>query len=167
MSADDPRETATTGIRFLRHLLDRLEALDGEAAPWEATARLRTVITQRLTVLTETDTDTGAPEHAPILRTGGPARSPSNYIGCGDPGPGPRSPSSAAINTRGTSARSVAVTPSYTTTATTAGGHRCWCRCGSSNPCTRTTAPPGGDRARLVSPSPSDSAATGTASRCC
>lgn len=61
MSADDPRETATTGIRFLRHLLDRLETLDGEAAPSESIARLRAVITRRLTALT--DTDTGAPEH--------------------------------------------------------------------------------------------------------
>ncbi|MFI6956453.1 hypothetical protein ACIBJI_23625 [Nocardia sp. NPDC050408] len=68
MSADDPRETATTGIRFLRHLLDRLEALDGEAAPWEGIARLRAVITRRLTVLT--DTDTGAPEHGTDIAHG-------------------------------------------------------------------------------------------------
>lgn len=68
MSADDPRETATTGIRFLRHLLDRLEALEGEAAPWEAIARLRAVITRRLTVLT--DTDTGPLEHGTDIAHG-------------------------------------------------------------------------------------------------
>ncbi|WP_043736966.1 hypothetical protein [Nocardia asiatica] len=55
MSADNPRETATIQIRFLRHLLDRLDTLAGEASPWEGIRRLRTVIAQRLTVITETE----------------------------------------------------------------------------------------------------------------
>lgn len=60
MSADDPPETATIQIRFLRHLLDRLETLAGEASPWDGIRRLRTVIAQRLTVITEAEP--GGPE---------------------------------------------------------------------------------------------------------
>ncbi|MFF0532844.1 hypothetical protein ACFYT3_31275 [Nocardia amikacinitolerans] len=58
MGVDDPRETATIQIRFLRHLLDRLEALAGESAPWEGITRLHAVINARLSVLT----DSGPPE---------------------------------------------------------------------------------------------------------
>ncbi|MEU6190776.1 hypothetical protein [Nocardia sp. NPDC047038] len=57
MSADDPRETAAIQIRFLRHLLDRLDALAGEASPWEGIRRLRRVIARRLTVITDTEPD--------------------------------------------------------------------------------------------------------------
>ncbi|WP_063047734.1 hypothetical protein [Nocardia pseudovaccinii] len=61
MSADDRRETATIQIRFLRHLLDRLDTLASEASPWEGIRRLRVVIAQRLTVITDTEpADRGA-----------------------------------------------------------------------------------------------------------
>ncbi|WP_216917417.1 hypothetical protein [Nocardia noduli] len=55
MSADDPRETATIQIRFLRHLLDRLDALAEQASPWDGIRRLREVIAVRLSVITDTE----------------------------------------------------------------------------------------------------------------
>jgi hypothetical protein len=55
VSADDPREMATIQIRFLHHLLDRLETLAGDTSPWEGIRRLRGVIAQRLTIITEVE----------------------------------------------------------------------------------------------------------------
>ncbi|WP_433194400.1 hypothetical protein ACQP1G_37435 [Nocardia sp. CA-107356] len=46
---------AQTQIRFLRHVLDRLDTLMRDAAPWDGLRRLRAVIAQRVTVLADTD----------------------------------------------------------------------------------------------------------------
>ncbi|MGS2807748.1 MULTISPECIES: hypothetical protein [Nocardia] len=51
----DPREAATIQIRFLRHLLDRLDVLADQASPWEGIRRLRGVIAARLAVVTDTE----------------------------------------------------------------------------------------------------------------
>ncbi|WP_040713646.1 MULTISPECIES: hypothetical protein [Nocardia] len=55
MSVDDPRETATIQIRFLTHVLDRLDALAEQASPWDGIRRLHAVIAARLAVITDTD----------------------------------------------------------------------------------------------------------------
>ncbi|WP_433621027.1 hypothetical protein [Nocardia sp. CA-120079] len=64
---------AQTQIRLRGHLLDRLDTLVREAAPWDGLRRLRQTIAQRVAELTDPDTDTGDDGHG---GSGGEAADP-------------------------------------------------------------------------------------------
>ncbi|MGW4370275.1 hypothetical protein ACWEKT_31980 [Nocardia takedensis] len=55
MSGPEAREANTVQARFLAHLIQRLDVLAEQSAPWDGLRRLRAVIAARLSVLTEHD----------------------------------------------------------------------------------------------------------------